>query len=76
MHAPVITKAPLVKYVHDALTGKVIASRTVALSNPFNGDWIISAVAVWHECDESELACNDDDEIVRGDEILARVTVN
>lgn len=67
---------PLTKYVHDAMTGRVIASRTVALNNPFNGDWIMQAVAVWHECGAEELSCNDDDEIMRGSEVLARIDVN
>lgn len=51
-----------VKYVHCALTGRVITSRTVALTNPFCGQWIFNAVADSLECDVDDLTTLETDE--------------
>ena len=45
------------KYVHDALTHRVIASRTVAQTNPFSGDWITEAIASAFEVRPDDVEC-------------------
>lgn len=65
------------KYVHCALTHRVITSREVALTNPWDGTWIHEAVASWiGHCTADELTEDEDGFIVRGKEPVAYVEVN
>ncbi len=72
-------RAPLVKYVHDLISGRVIASRYVADMDPYSGEWITEAIATWFECTKDDVDCIETDDgdrwTVRG-EIVASVEVN
>jgi hypothetical protein len=59
MSAP---KAHRTKYVHDALTHRVITSRAVALTNPFSGDWITEAIASAFEVKPEAVECVETDD--------------
>lgn len=52
-----LPKGPRTKYIMDALTHRVITSRTVALTDPFNGDWITEAIASAFEVSPDDVEC-------------------
>ena len=56
------------KYLHD-MTGRVITSRTVALCDPYSGDWITEAIVSKFECSPDDVGTVETDE---GERITAR----
>lgn len=68
----------MTKYLHDALTGHVITSRTVALCNPYSGDWITQAIVSKFECSPDEVDCietNDGERITARGEVVGYISV-
>lgn len=74
-----IRQAPRTKYVHDAMTGRVITSRTVGLGDPFSGQWIVEAIASAFECEADDVSCVETDDgeffVINGERV-AYVDVN
>lgn len=71
--------AGVVKYLHDYLTGRVIGRKTVALCDPYSGEWITDAMVEEFQCRRDDVGCVETETgefmTVRG-EIVAYVDTN
>ncbi len=59
-HFVQIAPATPTKYIHDALTGRVIDSRPISFDANWN--WISQAVASWFDCSAEDVRCVETDE--------------
>lgn len=77
---PKVRTEPKVKYIQCVLTGHVITSRTVGLTNPFDGSWITEAVASHFNVSPDEIESIETEEYSDGlaikGELVAFVEVN